>query len=116
MSRVNKDLTPDLGRRINEKMQEKNWNQSDLARAAGIGRDSVSTYIRGMVMPTPANLKQLADALNCKPEDLLPASEREQETMFELRQTGDGRVFVKINRAVSIQQAASIFEILRDEK
>ena len=116
MSRVNRTITPDLGKRISEKMHAKNWNQSDLARASGLGRDSISTYIRGMVMPTPNNLKQLADALDCAPEDLLPADEREQETLFEIRQTGDGRVFVKINKAVSIKQAAEIFQILRDEK
>jgi transcriptional regulator with XRE-family HTH domain len=70
-----------------------------------------------MVMPTPANLKQLAEALDCSPDELLPQAERgDQETLFEIRQTNDGRVFIKINKAVSIQQAAAIFEILRDEK
>jgi transcriptional regulator with XRE-family HTH domain len=116
MSRVNRTITPDLGKRISEKMHAKNWNQSDLARASGLGRDSISTYIRGMVTPTQGNLKQIADALGCSTDELLPAEERQQETLFEIRQTGDGRVFVKINKAVSIKQAAAIFEILRDEK
>ena len=116
MSRVNREITPEIGRRISEKMQAKNWNQSDLARAAGLGRDSISTYVRGMVKPSPENLKQIANALGCNPEELYPSEPVEQEIILEMRQTGDGRVFIKINKTVSVQQAASIFEILRDEK
>lgn len=117
MTRVERVNAPDFGRRISERMLKKNWNQSDLARAAGLGRDSISTYVRGMVLPDARNLKKLADALDCSPDDLMPSAERmPQDTIFEIRQTTDGKILIKINKAVTLDQAAAIFEILRDEK
>src|SRR3546814_20060728 len=61
------------------------WNQSDLARQASVflsekagkrknmGRDSVSHYVRGINLPTPAHLWALATALGCEPYDLVPS-------------------------------------------
>src|SRR3546814_7487960 len=61
------------------------WNQSDLARQASVflsekagkrknmGRDSVSHYVRGINLPTPAHLWALAKALGCEPYDLVPS-------------------------------------------
>ena len=56
---VKTDLTPksltkqEFGKRLYSLMVERGWQQSDLARAAGIGRDSVSTYMRGHSLPGP---------------------------------------------------------------
>ena len=36
----------DFARRLQHALNAKGWNQSDLARAADIGRDSVSVYLR----------------------------------------------------------------------
>ena len=114
MSRHTREIPPDFGRNLEARMHGKNWNQSDLARAAGVGRDSISTYIRGLVMPDPKNLVRLADALGCTVPDLLPerATELPEKASFELRQTDEG-VFVRINKPVTIEQAAKIFDILR---
>ena len=61
-----------FGKRIEQKMYEKSWNQSELARVMGIGRDSICSYINGKILPTPRNLKRLSDALGVQPSDLLP--------------------------------------------
>ena len=60
----------EFGRRLQAMILERNWNQADLARAAGLGRDSISTYIRGTVFPDPKNLKKIADALGTTTQSL----------------------------------------------
>lgn len=101
-------------------MLDRGWNQSELARRSGLGRDSVSTYIRGQVLPEPKNLKALADALGIQAHDLLPQSAMsaiEAETpALEIRQAHGhtDKVFLRINQLVSIDQAARIFSIIRE--
>lgn len=62
----------EFGGRLSNFIVAKKWNQSDLARAAGLPRDSISTYVRGKVLPTPKSLRAMADALGVSPIDLLP--------------------------------------------
>lgn len=111
----------DFGRRLQALILEKNWNQAELARAAGLGRDSISTYIRGQVFPDPKNLKKLADALGMTPQQLYPqamstAMDVEIPTL-EIRQsiTEPNKVHLRINRTVTLEQAAQIFDIIRNQ-
>lgn len=60
-----------FGGRIARLMAEKQWNQSDLADKAGLGRDSISTYIRGLVLPSPSSLRKIAAALEVEPSELI---------------------------------------------
>ena len=53
-------------------MVKKGWSQSELSRATGVGRDSISNYIRGISLPNPRNLKRLADGLAVEMSDLYP--------------------------------------------
>lgn len=48
-------------------MRDKNLNQADLARKAGLTRDAVSTYVRARSMPEPINMAKLAKALGVEP-------------------------------------------------
>jgi len=112
-----------FGRRLFQLMLAKNWNQSDLARASGLGRDAISTYIRGRSYPEPVSKKKLADALGVRPEDLDPPSGGINETaesgspLFELRQssTDPSKVHVYVNRVVTIGTAAKIIDLLKEE-
>ena len=112
----------EFGRRLAAMMMDKGWNQSDLARAAGLGRDSISTYVRGQTFPEPKNLRKLADALGTTTHELLPNAALnaiESETpALEIRQAHGhaDRVFIRINQLVTLEQAARIFEILRTQK
>jgi transcriptional regulator with XRE-family HTH domain len=105
----------EIGKKIQEKIEQKNWNQSDLARAASMGRDSISTYIRGLVMPEPKNLKRLADALECGVSELSPYKtiKIDNGQIFEIKEADNGNFLIKINRRVTANQAAAIFDALR---
>lgn len=110
--------TDDFGVRLKERMRAKNWNQSDLARACKLGRDSISTYINGTVKPTPKNLARIANALGCSPADLMPEypAHSSEEAVLEMAQMADGKVRLKILQSVELSTAIEIFNILKREK
>lgn len=107
----------EFGRRIHALMLERNWNQAELARAAGLGRDSISTYVKGAVFPDPKNLKKIADALGTTPQSLMPdgvTQAGQDMPMLEIRQssTEPDKVHIRINRLVTFEQATKIFSII----
>jgi transcriptional regulator with XRE-family HTH domain len=97
-------------------MTKMDWNQSDLARHAGIGRDSVSTYIRGISFPDPKNFHRLCAALGCETADLLPhapAEDRPTDT-FEIRRSerDPSMVHLYVSLEVSAELAAQVLVLL----
>lgn len=111
----------DFARRLQHALNSKGWNQSDLARAADIGRDSVSVYLRAKSLPGPKHLTSIAAALGVEPDDLLPgasdaATARTGVAAMEVMQTAAaGRVWLKINRSVSLRQLGEIIRVLDSE-
>ena len=124
---VTGQLTPkaltrqEFGRRLNRLMHEKEWNQSDLARAAGIGRDSVSTYVNGKVFPTPLALKKIAAALGVDREALLPneimSAFDDEVPAVELKQASGhpDKAWLRVNRMMSFATAAKIIALIDEE-
>lgn len=108
----------EFGRRVQSLMLERNWNQAELARAAGLGRDSISTYIRGKVFPDPKNLKRIADAFGMTPQQMMPSDMTSaidaEVPALEMRQSAADptKVHIRINRTVTVEQASKIFSIL----
>lgn len=105
-----------FGPKLKAALRAKSWNQSDLARAVGIGRDSISTYIAGTVKPTPKNLAKIASALGVSPGDLMPGAATRpnvEEPILEMRQQPDGSVMLHILKSVTLEQAVEIFSILK---
>jgi transcriptional regulator with XRE-family HTH domain len=108
----------EFGRRLYRLMAAKGWHQSELARQAGIARDSVSTYIRGVSLPEPGNLKLLAQALGVEPDDLLPnhveaAIDNDVPSLEMKVSSSDARIaWLRVNRLVTTTTAAKIVEIL----
>ena len=110
----------EFAKRLYSLMMSKNWNQSDLARQANLGRDSVSQYIRANNTPSPRNLKKLADALGVEPVELYPnyeaASVEEEMPALSFRQMpGDEEhMWVRINKKVPKAVAAKIMLLLNE--
>jgi transcriptional regulator with XRE-family HTH domain len=109
----------EFGEKLRHYMNQRGWNQSDLARESDLRRDAISTYVRGKVWPDPSNLRKLADALQVAPNDLIKGmSEASNNSpsnspMVEIKQTGENEIFLRINRSVSLDQAAQILAILK---
>lgn len=121
----------EFARRLQAALDEKGWNQSDLARHANnhlpapergkkrgkaMGRDSVSHYVRGKMLPLPSYLNAMAKALGKRPEDLMPPKRGGSAGLpFEMRGEPDGRVSLRVNRTVTSETAMKIMTLLLEE-
>jgi transcriptional regulator with XRE-family HTH domain len=116
----------DFGRRLQSAIADKGWNQSELARRAAIhmpdgkfGRDNVSNYVRGSVLPGPAHLEAMAKALGVKQTDILPSrgvpSVDANLPEFEMRNAGAGKAWLRINQQVDFDVALQIAGLLRGQ-
>lgn len=115
----------EFARRLQHKMAEKGWTQSEMARQAEyhlprgqkFGRDNISGYVRGLSLPGPVMLGALCQALGCQPQDLLLAapSVDTRNPPLEVKDAGDGRAWVRINQAVDWQIALKIMELLKGQ-
>lgn len=112
----------DFAKRLFHLLGEKGWNQSDLAKEAGINRDSVSRYIRAQNLPDLVNLKKMADVLGVKETDLLPnfdlqaIEDSDDEAAYEMRAVADDptRSLLRVNREVPTSMAAKIITMLSE--
>lgn len=117
----------EFARKLQAEMVKRGWNQSDLARAAtkhmpegSINRDSISQYVNARNMPNPVRLDALAAALDVAKEDLLPArgvtARGAMASDMDLKDMGDGRVWLRVNQPLDWADAMEILAILRKSK
>lgn len=92
------------GRVILAKMHELGLSQSDLARAAGLQRYTVSRAVRGENVLSEPVLAKIAKALKMKPDDIVQTSER--ATLDDLPRGVhsthliNGDIWLRVNAAV----------------
>ena len=125
-------IKAEFARRLQTAMVRLGWNQSELARRASdnlpkpapgqkrghaIGRDLISHYVRGAMLPGPTNLQALAKALGVKPADLMPSgvpSAGQEPSPFEIKEQADGRMYLRISRTVDQDTAMKIMSLLAE--
>lgn len=128
---MNKQTTRiEFARRLNRAMIEKGWNQSELARRANahaapgseatMTRDKVSKYIRASSLPSPVHLDLLCKALGKTQTDLIPdwgVPEAGDPLLppIDVRDAGDGTVWLRVNQSVKWPDALKILAILKGE-
>ena len=116
----------DFGRRLQRAMIEKGWNQSELARRATghmangeVTRDAISKYINGVTLPGPDRLQAIAKALHMQPADILPTrgitAGAEKSPALDVRDVGEGNVWLRVNQQVEWARALEIMKILKGE-
>lgn len=54
-------------KRLKEMMDEKGLRQTDIAKATGIDKSLISSYVLGRYEPKDENLQAIAKVLNCDP-------------------------------------------------
>ncbi|WP_316397298.1 helix-turn-helix transcriptional regulator [Bradyrhizobium sp. 33ap4] len=119
---IPKQLTKDeFARRLYKLMMEKGWRQAEFARRAGLPRNAISVYLRAASLPSPENLKKIADALKIDPEVLLPnyaqsAIEQDNpELEMRVSPANPQKAWLRINRLVSTSIAVQILELLQKD-
>ena len=86
------NIKDEFARRVYKLMLNKGMNQSELARASGLERNRISSYVRGVALPTGLSLTKLASALGVKPTDLLPDSRLDEEKpAYSVSISADGK-------------------------
>ena len=111
----------EFGRRLYGLILEKDMNQADLARLSGLGRDSISTYVRGRSVPSPQNLQKIAKALGVDKDILYPnyaaAAALVEEPTLQIKAV-DGSadsMWLVINMKVPAEKAIEVMKILKSE-
>lgn len=120
----------EFARRVQAAMVRKGWDQATLARETvkqyekgaktKLSRDSISKYCRGLVLPLPHTLNAMAKALGTQPDELLPTrgvpSAGMENPPLDVRDIGDGMVWLKVNQAVDWDTALKIMTLVKGEK
>lgn len=106
----------ELARKLRLALHARDWNQSDLARAAGLSRELISTYCRGTSYPTPRSLRRMAEALNMKPEELSPQApglfQWEPPPTMEITGMANGMARITLNTVVPMGVALRIGQLI----
>ena len=109
----------EFGKRLYNYMMHNRMSQSDLARASGMGRDSISQYVRGRSVPSPKNLSRLAEALDVEVDVLFPnydaqSNAVEQPTLEIKSIEADAENFwLRVNMKVPADKALEVMKILK---
>jgi transcriptional regulator with XRE-family HTH domain len=120
-----------FGRRLQQLLDQKGMNYSDLARLVwgktvtksgyevAKNRDRISVYISGKAFPDPRNLKKIADTLGVEIADIAPEMvgdamiEQQNPTYSITKVQGESdKVFLRVNKLVPEQVAAKIMFLL----
>jgi transcriptional regulator with XRE-family HTH domain len=115
----------DFAKRLQDALNDRGWNQSELARRMApllkesrIGRDNISKYVRGKVLPLPAALEAMAKVLGVESKDLLPSRATQggadELSALDVRDIGAGRVWLQVNQAVDWDVALDVMKRLRE--
>jgi len=118
----------EFGRRIQVRLTERGWSQSDLAREASkhmpgkknLSRDNVSNYVRGVQIPGPLRMRAICAALGVDQTMLLPPqaiqSVDDKAPPLQATTLSDGRMFLQINQVTTLDVAMKIMALLGTEK
>ena len=120
-------IRQDFARRLQNALNDKGWTQAELARRMApllkesrVGRDNISKYVRGKVLPLPPHLEAMAKALGIESRELLTSrgtqSGNEELAPRAMRYVGEGRVWAQINQTMKESTALKLFQMLRDEE
>lgn len=115
----------EFARRLQAAMNERGWTQSELARRVApllkhsrIGRDNISKYVRGKVLPLPPALEAISKVLEMRANELLPmrvAAGRTEHPPVSVRDMGGEQemAWVQVNMALPWDKALEITRIIK---
>lgn len=88
-----------------------------MLKESRIGRDNISKYVRGKVLPLPPALEAMAKVLGVEAKDLLPSratqAVADELSPLDVRDIGAGRVWLQVNQAVDWPIALKVMGLLR---
>ena len=115
----------EFAKRLQAKLSDLNLSQVDFARKVkpfmpdgkDFTRDLASKYVNARSLPNPVTMKAICQALGVDKEDLLPSGRImtgvADNPPLDVKELGDGRVWLKVNQSVPWSKALEIMQILR---
>ena len=111
--------------RLARHLEDRSWNQSDLARAAGkflpkgetFRRDNIHVYLNELALPRPKQLMAIAKALGIKPEDLLPGVSHAEKLPYSMRPVSDepNMSWLQVDMKVPMRKALAVLSLLEGD-
>jgi len=111
----------EFAKRLYGLLQERDMNQSDLANKSGLGRDSISQYVRALNVPSPKSLKKICDVFGIQPSELYPnyeaaaVEEELPEQNFRAMSGDKGFMWVRLNIKLPSEKAVKIMGIINSD-
>lgn len=113
----------EFARRLQTLLVAKGWHNAKLAKRAGFGRNSITSYLKGYNYPSRINLEKMAKALGVKAEELLPNITKEAIADEELPDLSlkssiaePGMSWLIVNRHVPTAVGAQIVTLLEQAR
>jgi transcriptional regulator with XRE-family HTH domain len=116
----------DFARRLQSALVQKGWTQSELARRVApllknsrLGRDNISKYVRGKVLPLPPALNAIARVLEVDVTELLPqgrapSAVESEHPPFEMRTLEEGEMaWIHLSMALPFNTCLEIRRLVR---
>lgn len=113
---MSQKIKQEFARKLQKAMLEKGWNQSELARRAGMGRDNISGYMSGRILPGAKHMKQLEDALGERLIEGVVLREESDTPMLEIKQHDGDTVVMRMIQIIPMSVAMKIMELLKEGK
>ena len=109
----------DFGIRLRSLLEQKDIKQSEIADELKIGRDSMSGYARGRIMPLGDRLEAISNFLGVEPTELVPdygqsVSKTETAPRFNLNIHEDGTAWLAINQRLPKALALKIANLMEE--
>lgn len=65
------DIDVKISKRIREEIELSGKTKSDIAKAIGVSKPTVSQYLSGRIMPSLSTFAKLCDYLDCSADEIL---------------------------------------------
>lgn len=65
------ELDMKISRRIKEEIELSGKSKSDIAKAIGVSKPTISQYLSGRIMPSLSTFAKLCDYLDCSADEIL---------------------------------------------
>lgn len=118
-------LKAEFAARLSRLMDEKGWNQSDMARAASrylpngeeFRRDNIHVYLAKTALPRQKQLVAIAKALGVPPGDLLPSAVGgAKQVPFSMQSIPDepSHAWLRVDMKLTMRKALAVLAILEE--
>ena len=121
-ARVREQAKAHLSRKVNTWLMDSRVLPAELARKAGLPRDSISRYVLKKSLPTEENLRALAKAMGCEPSDLIPNRSEvlvdPDNSTLEMVMSNEqpGKAWLRVHQLMSVETAQKIIALLQADR